>query len=159
MDRNRIEVYAQGGQRLVRAMSGLTREQWLAVPVPGTWSLQQIAIHMMDSDLIGTDRMKRIAAMEKPLLIGYDETAFSLLPGTNDLDALEACKIFDMNRKMWATMLRQLPDASFERIGIHSEAGAVTLGKMIDKYIDHLEGHLKHVLHKRTLLGNPITLD
>jgi len=46
----------------------------LAVPVPGTWSLQQIAIHMMDSDLIASDRMKRIASMDKPLLCGYDET-------------------------------------------------------------------------------------
>ena len=159
MDRSRIEVFANGGTRLIKSMSGLTREQLLAFPVPGTWSLQQIAIHMMDSDLIGSDRMKRIAAMEKPLLIGYDETAFSLLPGTNDLDALEACRIFDSNRKMLATILRQLPDESFARIGIHSEAGAVSLQKMVDKYIDHLEGHLVHVLHKRSLLGSPVSLD
>ncbi len=47
----------------------------------------------MDSDLIGADRMRRIAAMDKPLLIGYDETAFSLLPGINDMDVMDVCDI------------------------------------------------------------------
>jgi hypothetical protein len=48
-----------------------------AFPVPGTWSIQQIVLHMMDSDLIASDRMKRVIAEDRPTLIGYNETAFS----------------------------------------------------------------------------------
>jgi len=153
MNRDLIETYASGGQRLVDAYSGLSRESLLAFPVPGTWSLQQIAIHMMDSDLIASDRMKRIASMEKPLLCGYDETAFNLLPGTNELDAQHACAVFAMNRQMTAIILRSLPDASFERSGIHNEIGKVTLAEMVRKYIHHLDGHLVHVARKREILG------
>ena len=29
----------------------------LAFPIPGTWSIQQIIMHLMDSDLIASDRM------------------------------------------------------------------------------------------------------
>lgn len=153
MDRSRIDVYAAGGQQLVSAFEGLTCEQLFAVPIPGTWSLHQIAIHMMDSDLIGSDRMKRIAAMDKPLLIGYDESEFAKLPGTEKVDTLAACRLFDQNRQMTATILQALPDASFERWGIHNEIGRVTLGEMIEKYIHHLEGHLEHVSKKRALVS------
>ena len=153
MNRDLIETYANGGQQLVDAYSGLSRDSLLAFPVPGTWSLHQIAIHMMDSDLIASDRMKRIASMDKPLLCGYDETAFNLLPGISELDAQQACKIFAMNRQLTAIILRSLPDAAFERFGIHNEIGKVTLAEMVGKYIHHLEGHLVHVARKRELLG------
>lgn len=152
MDRSRIETYALGGKQLIEAYQGLTCEQLFAVPVPGTWSLHQIAIHMMESDLIGTDRMKRIAAMDKPLLIGYDESAFARLPGVEQLDTRAACNLFDQNRQFTATILRALPDASFERWGIHNEIGRVTLGEMVEKYIHHLEGHLEHIIRKRAMV-------
>ena len=155
MDRQLIENYAEGGQQMRRAFEGLTRDDLLSEPVPGTWSLQQIAVHLLDSDLIGSDRMKRIAAMPTPLLIGYDETAFSKLPGANSLDIEQVCDMFDRNRQFTATILLALPDESFLRWGVHNEIGRVTLGEMVSKYIHHLEGHLKFVATKRQLLGKP----
>lgn len=152
MNRELIERFAGGGAQLKAAYQGLTREQLLAYPIPNTWSLQQIGIHLMDSDLIGCDRMKRIACMDKPLLVGYDETAFSQLPGSNNLDCHEAIDIFARNRQMVAIILRQLPDETFERYGIHTEKGKVTLAEMVDSYIQHLDGHLAWIEKKRKLL-------
>jgi hypothetical protein len=152
MNRERIEVFVRGGQELVDAFRGLRRDQLLAVPIPGTWSLQQIAIHMLESDLIGADRMKRIAAMDRPLLIGYDETAFSQLPGVNELDAFKACEMLASHRQMLAVVLRKLPDQAFDRFGIHNEIGKVTLAEMVDKYIAHLDGHMVHVLKKKQMV-------
>ncbi len=148
----RIDTYAAGGKKLIDAYAGLARSQLLADPIPGTWTLQQIAIHLLDSDLIASDRMKRIAAMDRPLLIGYDESAFSHLPGINELDAQDACRVFDVCRQMTATILRRLPDESFQRYGIHNESGKVTLAEMVDSYIKHLDGHLVHVARKRAML-------
>jgi hypothetical protein len=153
MNRERIEDFVSGGQQLVDTYRGLSRDQLLAVPIPGTWSLQQIAIHMLESDLIAADRMKRIAAMDRPLLIGYDETAFSQLPGINELDALKACELFAIHREMLAVILRKLPDQAFERFGIHNETGRITLSEMVDGYIQHLDGHMVHVRRKKQLLS------
>lgn len=153
MDYSRIDVYEFGGQQLSQALSGLTRAQLLAVPIPGTWSLQQIAVHMLDSDAIGTDRMKRIASMEKPLLIGYDESAFNRLPGIEELDVMDICEHFAENRRMTAVVLRKLPSESYARYGIHNEIGRITLAEMLEKYIHHLEGHLDHIVKKRELVS------
>lgn len=152
MNRQRLDDYEKGGSELLAAYRGLTKDQLLAVPIPGTWSLQQIAIHMLESDLIATDRMKRIASMDRPLLIGYDENAFSKLPGVNDIDAQEACQLFASNRKMTAIMLRQLPEEAFSRFGIHNESGKVTLAEMIEKYIEHLNSHMVHVHKKKAMV-------
>lgn len=152
MDRSLIDEYVAGGEKLKSAYAGLTRDQLMAHPVPNTWSLHQIAVHMMDSDLIGSDRMKRIACMDKPLLIGYDETGFSNLPGSDDIDAFEAIDIFARNRALTGKVLYKLPSESFQRYGIHSEKGKVTLEEMVKGYIQHLEGHLQWVAKKRAMV-------
>jgi hypothetical protein len=156
VDRSWIEDYAAGGATLALAIKGLSQGELDAHPVPGTWSIRQIVIHMMDSDLIASDRMKRVAAMERPLLMGYDETAFSELPGSETLDVDIACEIFAKNRLLTAHVLRHLPDAAFERYGIHSENGKVTLAYFVRAYIDHLEHHMKFVRDKRQQLGKPM---
>ena len=152
MDRSKIELYAAGGAELVKAYWGLSHAHLHAKQPEGSWTLHQIAIHMLDSDLIGADRMKRIACMDKPLLCGYDETAFSNLPGSDQLNPFVACDLFQKNRAMTATILRALPEATFQRVGIHTESGKVSLAEMVDKYIDHLRHHLVFIARKRAKL-------
>jgi len=149
MDRSKIERYAAGGAELVKAYCGLSLEKLNAKQPDGSWTLHQIAIHMLDSDLIGSDRMKRIACMDNPLLCGYDETAFSNLPGSDQLNAFAACDLFQKNRAMTATILKALPDSTFRRTGIHTESGKVSLAEMLEKYIHHLEHHLAFIAKKR----------
>ena len=72
-----IEQYAKGVGLVAESIKGLSREDFLATPVPGTWSIQQIVIHLMDSDLIASDRMKRVIAEENPAITAYNEAAFS----------------------------------------------------------------------------------
>ncbi len=149
MDRSKIELYANGGAELVKAYWGMNIAELNAKQPDGSWTLHQIAIHMLDSDLIGSDRMKRIACMDNPLLCGYDETAFSNLPGSDQLNAFAACDMFQKNRAMTATLLRALPDVAFQRTGIHTESGKVSLAEMVEKYIHHLEHHLVFIAKKR----------
>jgi hypothetical protein len=153
MNRQLIEQYADGGQKLMQAYWGLSQDELFWQPPDGSWTLHQIAIHMMDSDLIASDRMKRVACMDLPLLIGYDETGFSQLPGVSSIPAFLALDVFCKNRQMTATILRSLPDQAFTRCGIHNESGKVSLGYLVESYVKHLEHHLVFVEKKRLLLG------
>jgi uncharacterized damage-inducible protein DinB len=152
MNRDLIEKYAADGPKLRASIAGLTRDERIAFPVPGTWSIQQIVIHMMDSDLIASDRMKRVAAEDHPTLIGYNETAFANTLFYDQLDPQLACDIFEKNRQLTAEILRRLPDSSFDRAGNHNEYGQVTLAKLLKTYVDHLDHHLKFIRQKRALV-------
>ena len=156
MNRQSIERYASGARALAAAVTGLSSQELRAFPVPGTWSIQQIVFHMMDSDLIASDRMKRMIAMENPLLVGYDETAFAKSLPYEQLDPRVACDVFEKNRQLTAEILRRLPEEAFERSGIHNERGRITLGAYILSSAEHLEHHLKFVRQKRELLGKPL---
>jgi hypothetical protein len=148
-----IEEYASGGPVLAKAIEGLTRKELLATPVAGTWSIQQIVLHLMDSDLIASDRMKRVIAEDNPALIGYNETLFSQKLFYERLDPFVAADIFAKNRQQTAIILRSLPDTAFERFGTHNEGGRMTLGQLVEIYVEHLAHHLKFLYHKRSLLG------
>jgi hypothetical protein len=156
MNRAAIEQYAAGADQPLKGIAGLSREDLQAFPIPGTWSIQQIIIHLMDSDLIASDRMKRIAAEEKPLLIGYSQDAFMTKLHPDKMDATMAAEVFRLNRLLTADVLRLLPDEAFAKVGVHNERGLLSLEQLVTGYVGHLDGHMGHLRRKRDLLGKPM---
>jgi hypothetical protein len=148
-----VERFAAGAAVVAAEIAGLSREDLLARPIPGTWSIHEIVVHLCDSDLVGTDRMKRVIAEDKPLLLAYDENKFVARLGYDDISAAAAAELFRLNREMMAGILRRLPDEAFARYGIHSETGVKTLLDLVTGYAEHLDGHLVHLRKKRGLLG------
>lgn len=159
MDRDVIEQYANGGQKLSMAVRGLTEQDLRTFPPPnspadlGKWSIQQIIIHLLDSDLVASDRMKRIIAMDNPRLEGYDESKFVERLFYDDQPAEKAIQLFESNRQMTAIILRKLPAEAFARLGQHSERGPVTLESQVKLYIKHLDNHIGFIHRKRAAMG------
>jgi hypothetical protein len=151
-----VERFARGATLPAHSIAGLSRDQLLAAPIPGKWSTQQVIIHLMDSDLIGTDRMKRIAAEKNPLIIAYNESDFIRELHPERLDAALACEVFRLNRILTAEVLRSLPPSAWTKTGVHNENGKKTLAQMVAGYGDHLDGHLTHIYAKRRALHAPI---
>lgn len=156
MDRTHIASYLAQADELKAWIAGLTRDQLNSHPVPGTWSIQQVAFHTLDSDLVATDRMKRIIAMDLPLLMNYDESRYAGLLFYDKRDASKVCDLFAANRRYTAELLSMLPDEAFERAGVHSVRGLITLAQLITGYIEHVIHHRKFVVAKRQALGKPL---
>ncbi|HVX86782.1 MAG TPA: DinB family protein [Phycisphaerae bacterium] len=156
MSRAAVEAYAAGAGYVREAIAGLGADDFRAVPVAGTWSIGQIVIHLMDSDLIASDRMKRVIAEENPTLVGFDEAAFARNLFYEKQDPQVAAEIFRMNRELTAVVLRSVPESAFKRVGTHNERGCVTLGGLVELYVGHLNHHLGFIRHKRQLLGKPL---
>jgi hypothetical protein len=156
MDRAMIDRYEKGGATLRRSLTGLSRTDALAHPGPGKWSIQELVIHLADSDLIASDRMKRIIAEDNPAIIGFDETRFVANLHSDEQSLDDAVTLFEVNRRQTARILRKLPDAAFARQGTHNERGPVTLAQIVETYTAHLDHHLKFLYEKRARLGKPL---
>jgi hypothetical protein len=139
------------------AIRGLTHEDLLAVPPAdagvGRWSIQQVVIHCMDSDLVAADRLKRMIAEDNPSIIGYDENKFVQNLFYNDQSADQAVQILDLNRKLFVSVLRTLPASAWDRKGTHNERGAITVGGYLKSTVDHLDHHLNFIHKKRAHMG------
>lgn len=152
-DQQAVEAYAQGADIPGRAIAGLTDAQLDAMPIPGTWSIRQIVVHLMDSDLIAAYRMKRIIAEDRPKLDVWDENAFVSRLGYEWLSADKAAELFSVNRVFMAEILQSLPSESFERVALHPEVGELPLGALLRLYVHHVHHHLAFIEKKRKMLG------
>lgn len=152
IDRRLIEEFASGGAVLRAAIEGLSREQLLSRPGPGTWSIQELVIHLADGDAIAIDRMKRVIAEDNPMLLGADERAYVNRLFCDDQSIDDAMALYDLGRKQFARVLRALPNETFDRIGTHNVGGTLTLAQLIKSYVDHLDTHLKRIYEIRRRL-------
>src|SRR5258708_7049987 len=69
MDRELIEQYVAGSEKLRRGVAGLTEEEIRARPGPGAWSMLEVVVPLADSDPISIARMKRILSEDTPPLL------------------------------------------------------------------------------------------
>jgi len=150
---SRIDAYLAGPKLLRQAVAGMTREQLLARPVAGKWSTLEVICHLADFDPILCDRMKRVIAEEKPSLIGADEKHFAAKLAYHDRDLEEELNIIEKGRSQMARILRTLRPADYERIGIHSERGALTLERLLELATKHIPHHVQFIQEKRKALG------
>jgi hypothetical protein len=151
-----VDRFVAGAPVLLSALEGLSPEDLLARPIPGTWSIQEIIVHMWDSDLVASDRMKRVIAEETPLLVNFDESQAVARLGYDQCDVRLAADLFRLNRLYMGSILRRQSDETFSRFGIHTQAGKKTLLDLVNTYADHLDGHMVHLRRKRELLGKPL---
>lgn len=157
MDTNTLIAAYESRSPLVRtAVAGLTAAQLSRPASPGTWSIQQVVVHLLDSDLAATHRMRRIAAEELPLLIAYDESAFVAALKYERSDLVEVLDLFELNRRFTARWLRTLAPEAFDRAGVHNQRGKVTLRDMVAGYVQHVDHHLQFVAGKRAAVSGTI---
>ncbi len=150
-----IDEFEAQGSRPRGWIAGLTKAQLTAFPVPGTWSVAQLVVHVLDSDMAAGHRMRRIVAEETPLLIAYDETAFASRLHYHETDLGLVVELFEAHRRHIAQWLRLLPEEAFARAGVHNQRGKVTLGQFVQIYVDHVTHHERFLLAKRRALGVP----
>jgi hypothetical protein len=152
-----IEAFVQGGEVLQRSIDGLSREQLLWRPTAedgvGLWSIQQIVIHLMDSDLIWTGRLKQMIAEDNPHLVGYNQERFAANLFVDEQSAADAVTILALNRRNFARVLRKLPPAAWDRVGRHAERGEMQLGKCVDMISWHVGHHVEFIPRKRAKMG------
>ncbi len=147
-----IDRFERGGGELRAACAGLTREQLVARPGPGAWSILELVIHLQDTDAIAIDRMKRVIAEENPSLLYADESAYVARLSPHDQSLEDAMLLVEVGRRQMARVLRALPGEAFDRRGTHNVSGPLTVRQLVEVYTDHLEHHLGFLRQKRERL-------
>ena len=148
-----IDRYASGGAILAYAVSGLTTAQETARPGPGAWSVVELTAHLLDADLVHSDRMKRVIAEDDPIFQAFDENAWAAKLGYQGTTTAEAVNLLSANREWMTRILRNVVDADFARAGQHTERGRLTLAELLALATNHLDHHLRFLYAKRANLG------
>ncbi|WZO97148.1 DinB family protein [Isosphaeraceae bacterium EP7] len=148
-----IDRYEVGGPLLAYAVTGLELSHAIARSGPGAWSIAELVAHLLDADLVGSDRMKRVIAEENPTLLAFDQDAWIARLDSHAMPVDEAVRMFVDNRRWMARILRGLPDTDYSRSGLHTERGPLTLAELVAGYVSHLDHHLRFLYAKRASIG------
>lgn len=148
-----IDEYLRGPQILRGTVAGMTREEALARPVAGKWSTLEAVAHLADFEPVYADRMKRILAEDEPTLFGGDPDKFAARLAYHERNLEDELTLISIVRKQMAAILRTIPEAEFQRVGRHSEAGSLSLRTFLERITGHIPHHVPFIIEKRQALA------
>ena len=157
MDRELIEQYAAGAEKLSLAIRGLTAQDLRCPTDPkwnaGKWSINQVVNHVADCEQVYADRMKWAISEDNPPLPGFDQDKWAAALHYDDQSAEDAAKLVELTRKQMSTILRKLPDNVLNRTGHHSERGPMKVIDLLQYMVTHLDHHIQFIHAKRAAMG------
>jgi hypothetical protein len=148
-----IDDYASGPTLLRQAVAGMTREQLVARPIPGKWSTLEVICHIADFEIVYADRIKRIIAENEPTLFSGDPAEFAARLAYQERSCDEELLLTTLIRQQVARILKTLKSEDFQRRGIHSTSGPVTLEAMVQRITGHIPHHVRFIEEKTKALG------
>lgn len=147
-----IAAYEKGIDDLQSAVAGMTSEQTLARPVAGKWSTVECVGHIADTEIFFTDRIVRTIAMDLPLLMSPDENLYIERLNYQSFDLAEQLALFTALRRHAARILKAQPPEAWQRQGVHSTSGLLTVRQLVLQAVRHLQHHMPFIAEKRAVL-------
>ncbi len=140
-----LERFRRGPELMAAVTTGAAGPELDFVAAPGRWSIRQIMAHLADSEIVDADRLRRVIAEENPTLMGYDQEAWARNLNYARRKISESLETLRRLRAENHDLLKDLPEAVFERTGTHSERGPVTLRQLVELNAEHPEKHARQV--------------
>jgi hypothetical protein len=109
-----------------------------------------------DSEQLYAERMKRIIAEERPPLLNADPDIWVPALACHEREPAEEIALIRATRQQMARILRAQPPGAWQRIGVHNQAGELTLEQLLHKAVDHLQHHVEFIRAKRQALEGAI---
>lgn len=147
-----LKNYAQGPVLLRQSFAGLSEAQLDAVPIAGKWSIRQVVSHIADFEPLNATRMKRIIAEDNPTLLDSNENDFAAKLGYSHRDIEEDMALIELTVSQMRKILAHCDIEDFQRTGVHSVDGPMTLESMLERTINHIPHHVAFVDEKRAAL-------
>src|ERR1700746_2813335 len=144
-----LERFRRGAELVAVSITGAAGAELDWAPEPGKWSIRKIIAHLADSEIVATTRFRRVIAEENPKLEAYDQNAWAEKLDYDRRKTSQALESFRRIRAENYELLKDLPEPVFDREGVHSERGAMSLKKLLEGMAEHAESHAAQLRTRR----------
>jgi len=156
-----LEIYLAGPERFRNSIKGLSESQMKAHPISGKWSIKEIAFHLVDSETVAAVRIRQAITQSDRELAFYDQDIWTHELGYQDMTDTQLAAqldLFESLRKSTALLFTEIPDETWQKVGLHRRRGEMTVRDLLGLYTGHCEKHVQQILERRRLLGNPLDM-
>jgi hypothetical protein len=134
---------------LARLIEGVPEDRLGRRPSPEKWSVRAITAHMAEDELVSSWRYRQMIEADGVALAGFDQDKWAQLGDYDSWPTRDALEMFRLLREANLRMLDRLTPKEWQRHGIHSERGRITVADLAR----HMAGHdANHIAQIRRLL-------
>ena len=140
-----IERFRRGAEMLAMATTGAAGPvlDFHAEGYPLT--VRQIVCHLADAEAVAVMRFRQLIAEENPTLQYFDDDAWAHKLDYGKRKISIGLETFRRLRSDNHELLKDLPEATFARMGTHSKDGPMSLLQTVEFFASHLEGHVHEI--------------
>jgi uncharacterized damage-inducible protein DinB len=146
-----ILTLAEMPEQLREAVRGLDDAQMNTPYREGGWTVRQVVHHVADSHMTAFHRLRRALTEDWPVVQGYDEKAFAMLPDSA-APAEWSLELIESVHARWVMLLQAMDETQWQRGFQHLERGRTTLDRATLLYAWHALHHVAHINHLRSAL-------
>ena len=156
-----LDAYAKGESEIRRVIAGLSDSDLEARPRgPKSWSIKEIVLHLLDSEIQGVYRIRKAWAEPGATLPTYEEDLWTAKFNHQQATRAEmeqALALFGLLRQDTMKVFQRAGEKDWtERYAQHPKYGRLTLGNLLEIYADHSERHIAQILTIREKLSKPM---
>lgn len=109
-----IKLYGDGYNLISEALKEIPKEMWHFKPSPKDWCVQEIIIHLADSEAVAAMEVRLFIAQPGGQAIAYDQDAWANELDYNDQDPDDALELLKYVRQTSHSLLKSIPDKTWE---------------------------------------------
>ena len=131
--------------KLASLVDGLSAEQLARRPAPEKWSIQEIAAHLADDELVGGYRLRMILSSPGTAIQAFDQDVWARAGRYDRTEVRSSLERFRVLRQANLALLRSLGPAEWEMFGVHAERGVETVRDIAMYFAGHDINHFKQI--------------
>jgi uncharacterized damage-inducible protein DinB len=140
-----LRVQRETAGKLARLIRGLSKKQLTRKPAPEKWSIAEILAHLVDTEIVGSWRMRHVIGNNGAPIQPFDQNVWAKIFNYAKRDARQSLEIFRVLRENNLAMLKALPKELWENYGVHAERGKEPVAHIVRMYAGHDLNHLGQV--------------
>ena len=142
---DQFTTYANAPSHISTLIQGLDSAALNHTPTEGEWSIHEIVVHLADSELVGSWRIRRAIAEPGTTIQAYAEATWAQAMNYKNQNMSAALQLFSALRTSNTLILRSLPDEIWEHTVVHSDEGVMSLYDVFVTYIRHIDTHIQQI--------------
>lgn len=145
-----VAMQRKAPRMLARLIEGVPEAKLKQRPAPGKWSVTEILAHLAEDELTSTWRYRQMLEHETPTLPGFDQDVWASLGQYAAWKPEDAFAMFRLLREANLRMFVHLTAEQWQRGGLHSERGKITVRDLCR----HMAAHdINHIDQVQRILG------
>ena len=140
-----VAVQRQTAPELEKLVAGVPAEKLSRRPTPDRWSANEVLAHLAEAEITSTWRYRQMLEHDGCSLPGFDQNLLTRLGSYASRKPEDSLTQFRLLRDANLQMFDQLTPEEWEKHGIHTERGRMTVRELAVQIAGHDINHLTQI--------------